>query len=430
MPSSPNPSTLPGARHVPTFSPTLRTSSDRADTNIFFADYQPMSVIRPWMQLLASMFTTHVRLINIGLSFEGRDIPAFRVGVHPTNDEKPSGPRKTIVIMGGSHAREWIGITSVTYLAYWFITQYGKSQPTTALLEAFDFVFIPTINPDGYVYTWDTDRLWRKNRQTTTLRFCRGVDLDRSYGFHWDGNRTQQNPCSESYAGEAPFEGVEAERLRTWAKNETENNNVEIVAFLDLHAYSQQVLYPYSFSCIAEPPSLENLEELALGLAKAMRTAHGGHFYKATSACEGNVAMDGHLSSKKARTVLPRIETGGGSAIDYFLQELHVKYSYQIKLRDTGSYGFLLPKEEIIPTGNEVVDAVLWMGRYLQGQIGLDVPETQVKLTKPVMERPEDSVVLTKPNLDADDGDVSVSAMDDEEEDAEFHIQWEFRRRR
>ncbi|KAK4104986.1 hypothetical protein N658DRAFT_493100 [Parathielavia hyrcaniae] len=335
----------------------MKTSLDGVG-NIFFKDYQTLAVITSWMRLLEALFPSIANLTSIGKSYEGRDVYAFRVGAR-SNDDETKKPRKTILITGGLHGREWISTSSVNYLLWSVITAYEREPVITKLLEHFDIVFIPVLNPDGYEYTWQTDRLWRKSRQQTKMRFCRGLDLDHSFGYRWDAVRHQADPCSESYGGDQPFQAVEASQLAKWARNETENGT-KFVAYLDLHSYSQQVLFPYAYTCDVDPPNLENLEELGLGLAKAIRMS-SGELYTVDSACESAVPR-----SYNATDSLPRVEAAGGAAIDWFYHELQARYSYQIKLRDTGSYGFLLPSDNIVPTGEEMLSALKYLGDYLQ----------------------------------------------------------------
>lgn len=113
--------------------------------NLFFSDYQPLSVIGSWMKLLQSMFSTFVEIETIGTSYEGRPIRALRVGKPNPDVQKP-----VIVVTGASHAREWISVSTVCYMAYSLITGYGRnSKGVDSMVEDYDWVFIPTLNVDG-----------------------------------------------------------------------------------------------------------------------------------------------------------------------------------------------------------------------------------------------------------------------------------------
>lgn len=391
--------------------------------DIFFENYQPLSVLYPWLRLTASMFPSHVSLTSIGLSAEGRDIPALRVGARV---ELPPGHehdmRPTLLITGGSHAREWISVSSAAYIAYSLVTSYDDPRfpDVTKLLNHFDVTVLPVLNPDGYEYSFSTDRLWRKTRQETPLPFCPGIDLDRSFTFGWNGNATADNPCSEDFAGTTPLEAQEAKRLSEWALNQTEHNNVTFVAYLDLHSYSQEVLYPYSYSCRVEPPNLEDLEEVALGLAKSFRLTYG-HYYGVNSACEGSISLHDSDSTdqdavRRSKLNRSQMESQGGSALDFFYHDMKVKYAYQIKLRDTGTYGFLLPSEHIVPTGTEAFESVLGLGRWLLGNHGIEKFESK----EAIWEAGRDVVVQTPSPMVDGEVDDAEAADDDGQDGADF----------
>jgi extracellular matrix protein 14 len=359
--------TYPYPEHTP--QKCLSTDSHSVTTEpgpgreLFFHEFQPLSVLYPWLRFMASAFPGHAERITIGNSTEGREIAGLRLGSQPSSTDGKA--RKTVLITGGSHAREWISVSTANYIAYSLMTRYGQYPGVTKFLDTHDVIVIPTINPDGYAYTWETDRLWRKNRQNTTLPFCKGVDLDRAFGYEWDGTSTRDNPCSETFAGDEAFSASEARHFAQWARNQSNNNDVQFVSFLDFHSYSQQILYPYSYSCTEIPPNLEDLEEVAMGLAKGFRMTNN-HFYTVSSACEGSI------TATEMSKIQPRMDIGGGSALDWFYHELSVKFSYQIKLRDTGSYGFLLPKGNIVPTGQEAFNGVLNLARFLLGNNGIE----------------------------------------------------------
>ena len=42
-----------------------------------------------------------------------------------------------------------------------------------------------------------------------------------------------------------------------------------------------------------------------------------------------------------------------GGSMDWALGEAGIPYPYGMELRDTGRYGFILPPDQIIPTGEE-----------------------------------------------------------------------------
>jgi hypothetical protein len=70
---------------------------------------------------------------------------------------------------------EWIGPAVVTYIAKELIQGYRRNRKITRMVDQFEFVIVPVLNADGYVYSWEQDRMWRKNRQPTSIPMCPGI---------------------------------------------------------------------------------------------------------------------------------------------------------------------------------------------------------------------------------------------------------------
>ncbi|CAN3361200.1 inactive metallocarboxypeptidase Ecm14p [Diutina catenulata] len=315
----------------------------QVSSELFFREHRRLKIINGWLDMLQESYPEVLAIEELGKSAEGRPLRLIHFSV-PTEDIDHAD-KETIVVTGGTHAREWIGTSSVLYTLYSLVDEW-VADPKSKRVTELNYIFIPVVNPDGYEYTWTHDRLWRKNRQSTSHPNCYGVDIDHSYDYHW--TKSSDWPCGDEYSGEEPFEAAES---RLWSEylNAT-NEQHHIAGYIDLHSYSQEVLYPYAYSCSEQPRDEENLVELAYGISKTIRLRSGA-YYSVLPAC-----ID------KDSDMLP--DMGSGSALDYMYHN-KAYWAYQLKLRDTGQHGFLLPGKYIEPVGEEVFAGIKFFLNFI-----------------------------------------------------------------
>jgi len=60
------------------------------------------------------------------------------------------------------------------------------------------------------------------------------------------------------------------------------------------------------------------------------------------------------------------VDMVAGGSIDWVYDELCVKHSYAVELRDQGTYGFILPPEQIVPTAEEYYAGLKSLATHLQ----------------------------------------------------------------
>ena len=137
--------------------------------------------------VLQSISPENIDIVTTGKSFEGQDLKVLRINKDET------GSKKIVWIDGGTHAREWIGVSTAMYLAASLATARQAcdigdasrcSEDMERMFKKLEFRIQPVVNPDGYMYAHTEDRMWRKTRSTNSPSpwsyFCRGVDPNRN----------------------------------------------------------------------------------------------------------------------------------------------------------------------------------------------------------------------------------------------------------
>jgi murein tripeptide amidase MpaA len=294
------------------------------DAATLFRDYRSYEEYMDFLKTLpgASEFT-------IGTTFENRAIRGVKFG---------SGT-KQIVFNGGIHAREWISPATVVFVSN-FLT--GSDPRAARLREQFTFHVIPVLNPDGYAFTRlsSRNRLWRKNREPNQGQSCIGTDVNRNFGFKWGLPGASGSACSDTYRGPSAFSSREARALENYIKSLT-----DVVSYLDFHSYSQLWLYPWGYDCRFKSPDDAQFNEASRLAVNALRTKYGTAYTFGPSCTT--------------------IYQTSGTTVDHIYGANGVKYSMTLELRDTGRFGFTLPADQIVPTGEETVDALVAFWNYI-----------------------------------------------------------------
>ena len=230
-----------------------------------------------------------------------------------------------VVIIGGIHAREWISPSTCMYFADNLIDRIKNDPAYANLMRRVAVYIIPSLNPDGYVYTWTNDRYWRKNRRNNG-NGTRGVDLNRNYATGWGGQGSSSNTSSEIYRGPSPMSEPENQGLANLVQNLP-----NVVGFIDYHSYSQLIMWPWGYQSALCPDD-------------AVHRFVGGRMRSAIFNYSGMVYQDGPINT----TIYP----ASGTTVDWFYSPIGA-ISMTVELRDTGQYGFLLPESQILPTQQE-----------------------------------------------------------------------------
>ncbi|CAG9789477.1 unnamed protein product [Diatraea saccharalis] len=320
------------------------------NTNEYVWDYyQTLDEIYEWMDSFAAAHSTVASIINIGYTAEERPIKGMVI------DYKKIGDPYIGVIEGGLHAREWISPATCTWIIKEFLT--SNDPGVRSMAEDVVWYIFPVTNPDGYVYSFTDNRMWRKNRNPAMKTSCAqwnlpddmsvGVDLNRNFDFLWMTVGASSNPCAITYAGPAAFSEQESLALANLINNLSKQGS--LLYYLSYHSFTQLLLIPYSHvqgKDVLEADNYADLFEIGIKGMDKLTARHNTTYRVGTSA-----------------DILYEVS---GAGFDWAKGGAHFPLVFLFELRDTGNFGFLLPPEEIIPNNEETMDGMVEMHRAVR----------------------------------------------------------------
>ncbi|XP_045874067.1 carboxypeptidase O isoform X1 [Meles meles] len=286
-----------------------------------------MEEIYQWMVQITEKYTGVVTQHFLGTTYETRPMYYLKIS-------EPSTNHKKIIWMDcGIHAREWIAPAFCQWFVKEILQNYKDNPKIGRLLRNLDFYVLPVLNIDGYIYTWTTDRLWRKSRSSHNNGTCFGTDLNRNFNVAWCSIGASKDCHDLTFCGTGPESEPETKAVSSFVESKKES----IVCFLTMHSYGQFILTPYGYTK-NKSSNHEELIQVGQKAANALKKKHGTNYRVGSSA--------------------DILYTTSGSSRDW-ARDIGIPFSYTFELRDNGTYGFVLPASQIQATCEETMEAVL-----------------------------------------------------------------------
>jgi len=304
--------------------PELTARKTAEGRNVFdWTFYNTFAEIMAWLDSRVSAYPNVLTNHVFGTSFQGKPLRLVRYS------ERTGNP--AIFMESNIHAREWASSAASTWVINELLT--STDPVIREMANTIDWYIIPVANPDGFVFSHESTRLWRKTRQA--FGSCIGTDANRNFDFFWMAAGASNNPCSDTYAGPSAWSEPETAAIRDFYMPIASR----VRMFLSMHSFGQYLLMPYGHQ--TTPSSNHaNLTSVGNAGANAIRNMNGTDYLVGSSS-----------------TVL---YATSGTSRDWAFGAGGVPLSFTFEVRPIrgSNNGFLLPVNQIIPNNQEVMNAI------------------------------------------------------------------------
>ena len=199
--------------------PSRKAERAAPGRTLALAGYTSYAQMRSDFLALAAANPSYVEYVVFGQSVLGRELFGLRISGNVTTEEN----EPELVFWGNIHGDEFASAEVVYDFALHLVTNYGVLPEVTGWVDGTELWLIPMVNPDGH------DAGTRGN--------ANGVDLNRDFGFNWDG-----------WGGSpSPFSQPETRALREFLQA----GNVTLSS--TAHCSGDVIFYPWCYSPHATP---------------------------------------------------------------------------------------------------------------------------------------------------------------------------------
>uniref|UniRef100_A0A1A9ZLG4 Peptidase M14 domain-containing protein n=1 Tax=Glossina pallidipes TaxID=7398 RepID=A0A1A9ZLG4_GLOPL len=314
--------------------------------------YPTLCEIYSWMDFIIKERPNVVTGFDIGRSYEGRLIRGLKLSFKPG--------KKAIFIESNIHAREWITSAACTYLIMELV--FSINPDVRELAESLDWWIVPVLNVDGFVYSHEKERLWRKSRKPVSSD-CVGVDLNRNFNYKWEIRRCA-DPSSNTYSGPSAESEPEVEQLTNFISNYIPRDSIKI--YVALHSPLQAVHLPWSHTKVP-PKDYEDLLYVANAFAEALHSRYGTKYHCGSSANLLSRMLNNYFVTESIVKVSLNLGLFSGGSKDWAYGEKNIPIAYTIELPGKGKPSpYELPQSSILRTSAEFLDGFIGMIRAVK----------------------------------------------------------------
>jgi len=242
-----------------------------------FACYRTVEETFATMDTLETNYPNLATVIDIGDTWE-KATPGGNAGydmrVLKITNSAISGPKPILYINSSIHARELTPAELNTRFAEYLLTNYGTDAEATWLVDHREIHLLLQGNPDGRKIA-ETGIYKRKTQNNNHCPGSdnRGIDMNRNFGWMWNqGSGSSGVACDQTYRGPSAQSENENTAIDSYLKTlfiDARGSNLADAApddttgvFIDIHSYSELVLWPYGFDAPNAIPLAPNHNQL------------------------------------------------------------------------------------------------------------------------------------------------------------------------